>query len=139
MWTRPEEETVTRPAYFTTTYNGTSDLAGQVSAALSATAVVFRDSDPAYSEQLTNVSALLYNAGKRRRGVYTKKLQYRCVTKQASIVQTAVPECVPGDELFRGALLATYNSTSWADDLTWAAAWLNIATGDPAYLRDAYR
>ncbi|KAL3140940.1 hypothetical protein ABBQ32_005469 [Trebouxia sp. C0010 RCD-2024] len=138
MWTRPEEETGTRPAYFTTTYEGTSDLAGQISAAFSATAMVFRESDPSYYDQLTKVSALLYDAGKRRRGVYTKGFQYPCVTNQAH-AQAELPECVPGDELFQGAMLATYNSTSWADDLTWAAAWLNIATGNPAYLTDAYR
>ncbi|KAL3152997.1 hypothetical protein ABBQ38_012024 [Trebouxia sp. C0009 RCD-2024] len=138
LWTRPEEETGTRPTYFVTTYNGTSDLAGQISAALSATAMVFRESDPSYYNQLTKVSALLYDAGKRRRGVYTRGLHYSCVTNQAH-AQAELPDCVPGDELFQGSMLATYNSTSWADDLTWAAAWLHTATGNPAYLTDAYR
>ena len=31
-----------------------------------------------------------------------------------------------------------YNSTSYRDDLTWAAAWLYKATNDPGYLSDAY-
>lgn len=141
VWTRPEEETGPRPAYYVTTYNGTSDLAGQLSAAFSATAMVFQNTDQAYYQQLMNVSTLLYAAGTRRRGVYTKGHIYPCATNEANtnVVQTAVPECLPGDELFRGAMFATFNSTSWADDLTWAAAWLNVATGDPAYLNDAYR
>ena len=124
-----------------TTYNGTSDLAGQLSAAFSATAMVFRDSDQAYYEKLMNLSTLLYAAAVRRRGAYTNKLNYPCATNTASsnVVQTAKPECVPGDELFSGAMVATFNSTSYNDDLTWAAAWLNMATSDPAYLNDAYR
>ena len=31
-----------------------------------------------------------------------------------------------------------YNSTSYYDDLMWAAAWLYKATGDPGYMSDAY-
>ena len=141
VWTRPEEETGPRPAYYTTTYNGTSDLAGQLSAAFAATAMVFQNTDQAYYQRLMNMSTLLYDAGTRRRGSYTKNYIYPCATNLASsnVVQRAVPECRPGDELFRGAMFATFNSTSWTDDLTWAAAWLNVATGDPAYLNDAYR
>ncbi|KAL3150937.1 hypothetical protein ABBQ32_000684 [Trebouxia sp. C0010 RCD-2024] len=141
VWTRPEDDTGPRPAYYVTTYNGTSDLAGQLSAAFSATAMVFQSTDQAYYERLMNVSTLLYDAGTRRRGSYTRGHIYPCATNLAStsVVQTAVPECLPGDEFFKGAMLATFNSTSWADDLTWAAAWLNVATGDPAYLSDAYR
>ena len=141
VWTRPEDDTNVRPAYYMSTYNGTSDLAGQLSAAFSATAMVFRDSDLAYYQKLMNISTLLYSAGTRRRGIYTFGLNYPCATNTASsnVVQTAKPECRPGDELFQGAMVASYNSTSYNDDLTWAAAWLNLATQDPAYLSDAYR
>ena len=31
-----------------------------------------------------------------------------------------------------------YNSTSYRDDLAWAAAWLYKATSDPGYLGDVY-
>ena len=141
MWTRPENDTNPRPAYYVSTYNGSSDLAGQLSAAFSATAMVFRDSDLAYYQKLMNMSTLLYAAGVSRRGVYTSKLDYPCATNTASsnVVQAAKPVCLPGDEMFQGAMVATYNSTSHYDDLTWAAAWLNQATQDPAYLNDAYR
>lgn len=140
IWTRPENDTNPRPAYYVSTYNGSSDLAGQLSAALSATAMVFRASDPAYSQKLMNMSTLLYEAGKQRRGSYTYALNYPCATNASSFEdQTSGPQCVPGDELFQGAMVATYNSTSYFDDLTWAAAWLNLATNDSAYLTDAYR
>lgn len=138
-WTRPENDTNPRPAYYVSTYNGSSDLAGQLSAAFSATAMVFRESDLAYHQKLMNMSTLLYEAGKQRRGPYTYGLNYPCATTNASVVQASGPQCVPGDELFQGAVVATYNSTSYLDDLTWAAAWLNVATDDPAFLNDAFR
>ena len=141
VWTRPENDTNLRPAYYVSTYNGSSDLAGQLSAAFAATAMVFRDSDLAYYQKLMNMSTLLYAAGVSRRGSYTFTLDYPCATNTASsnVVQAAKPVCPPGDEMFLGAMVATYNSTSYYDDLTWAAAWLNLATEDPAYLSDAYR
>ena len=141
LWTRPENDTNPRPAYYVGTYNGSSDLAGQLSAAFAATAMVFQDSDPAYYQQLMNKSTLLYAAGIPRRAAYTHLSNYPCATNTASnsVVQAAKPVCLPGDEVFRGAMVATYNSTSIYDDLTWAAAWLNLATKDPAYLADAYR
>ena len=140
-WTRPEDETTDRPAYYTSTYNGTSDLAGQISAALTATAMVIQDADPTYYNQLMNYSTLVYAAGARNRATYTSGFLYPCAEDADSgdVVTQGTPECLPGDELFDGAMLATYNSTSYLDDLTWAAAWLNMATGDPAYQDDAYR
>ena len=140
LWTRPENDTNPRPAYYVSTYNGSSDLASQLSAAFSATAMVFRDSDLAYYQKLMNLSTLLYGAGVARRGSYTFGLDYPCATNTASsnVVQASKPVCVPGDEFFKGAMVATYNSTSYYDDLTWAAAWLSQATQDPAYLNDAY-
>ena len=124
-WTRPENETQTgRPAYYMTTYNGTSDLAGQISAAFSATAMVFQDSDPAYYNTLMNNSTLVYAAGARNRAAYTSAFLYPCATDVDStdVITTGTPTCLPGDELFEGAMLATYNSTSYLDDLAWAAS-----------------
>ena len=46
---------------------------------------------------------------------------------------------MPGDELFEGAMVVSHKSTSYYDDLTWAAAWLNLATNDFAYFNDAFR
>ena len=37
----------------------------------------------------------------------------------------------------RGAALVFYNSTSYRDDLLWAAAWMYRATREQAYLTDA--
>lgn len=40
-------------------------------------------------------------------------------------------------QMFHGSMVGYYNSTSYYDDLAWAAAWLYKATLDPAYLTDA--
>ena len=44
----------------------------------------------------------------------------------------------PASDAFPGRLSARYNSTSYYDDLTWAATWLYSATGQIQYLSDAY-
>ena len=41
-------------------------------------------------------------------------------------------------QVFNGSMVYWYNSTSYYDDLTWAAAWLWKATGDPGYYSDAW-
>lgn len=42
-------------------------------------------------------------------------------------------------QAFNGSMVYWYNSTSYRDDLTWAAAWLYKATGDKDYLSNAYK
>lgn len=46
--------------------------------------------------------------------------------------------CVTSLQYFNGSMVGFYNSTSYFDDLTWAAAWLYKATRDPGYLSDAH-
>lgn len=50
-----------------------------------------------------------------------------------------VVSCKPGDELFKGAMVATFNSTSYLDDLAWSALWLYRATKNETYLQGAIR
>ena len=49
-----------------------------------------------------------------------------------------MPSCQLPDVAFRGSMVYWYNSTSFRDDLAWAASWMYKATGDPDYLGDAY-
>ena len=49
-----------------------------------------------------------------------------------------MPSCQLPDVAFRGSMVYWYNSTSFRDDLAWAAAWMYKATRDPDYLGDAY-
>ena len=50
------------------TYDGASDLVGQMSAAFTSAALLFENSDPAYYAQLMNASYLLYAAGEAAPG-----------------------------------------------------------------------
>ena len=54
------------------------------------------------------------------------------------LANPVTPTCKKPDEAFDGSMIYWYNSTSYRDDLAWAAAWMYRATGDPAYLSDAY-
>ena len=49
-----------------------------------------------------------------------------------------MPSCQQPDVAFRGSMVYWYNSTSFRDDLAWAASWMYKATGDADYLGDAY-
>jgi len=143
-WTRPEDmdkKTHKRPAYYVTTYNGTSDLAGQLVGAFASSSLAFRESDPAYADKLATAAMRLYGAATRHTGRYTKNFRYKCAPADPNSQVRAPPStlCPPADQVFRGAAVAQYNSTSYRDDLTWAAAWMYRATQDRAYLDDAYK
>ena len=143
-WTRPEDmdrKTHKRPAYYVTTYNGTSDLAGQVVAALAATSTAFADVDPKYADKLMTTALRLYGAATRHTGRYTKPFVYKCAPPDptAGLASPSRTKCKPPDRIFNGAAVAQYNSTSYRDDLAWAAAWMYKATKDRAYLDDAYK
>jgi len=143
-WTRPEDmdrRVHKRPAYYVTTYNGTSDLAGQLVAAFASTSMAFQDSDPKYADKLMTTALRLYGAAARHPGRYTKNFLYKCAPPDAN-AQMSAPKhtkCKPADRIFNGAAVANYNSTSYRDDLAWAAAWMFRATKDRAYLDDAYK
>lgn len=86
-----------------------SDLASATASALSATSIVFRDTDPAYADSLLKHAKELYAYAKKYLGKYSDAYS-----------QTFV-----------------YSSYSYLDDLAWAAMNLYKATGDSSYLADA--
>lgn len=53
-WQRPEDMTTSRQAYRIDTNHPGSDLAGETAAAMASASIVFKHSDPAYSNQLLN-------------------------------------------------------------------------------------
>ena len=134
-WTRPEDmdrKTHRRPAYYVTTYNGTSDLAGQLVAAFASSSLAFRGVDDKYSDKLMTAALRLYGAATRHAGRYTKPFLYKCAPDDpnAQLRAPNKPQCKPADVVFKGSAVGLYNSTSYRDDLTWAAAWMHRATGD---------
>jgi len=136
-----DRKTHRRPAYYVTTYNGTSDLAGQLVAAFASSSLAFRGVDDRYSDKLMTAALRLYGAATRHAGRYTKPFVYKCAPDDpnAQLRAPNKPLCKPADVVFKGSAVGLYNSTSYRDDLTWAAAWMNRATGDRAYLDDAYK
>ena len=97
-----------RPAFKIDAQHPGSDLAGEAAAALAATAAVFKKTDPKYAEKLVEHAKQLYAFADTYRGKYSESI---------------------------GDARNFYNSFSgFQDELTWGAAWLNVATGDAVWL-----
>ncbi|XP_067947684.1 uncharacterized protein [Watersipora subatra] len=125
-WGRPEEmdeQNITRPSYVLgagANTSGGADVMGETAAALAAGSILFRTSDPDYSNHLLKNATSLYQLAKSNEDTYN----------------TALPE---GAEF--------YSSSSWEDEMAHAAAWLALAhqgtseettylTAAQTYLRD---
>jgi len=111
-WGRPENETNKRPAYTYTSDMAAADLYGAVSAALSATSVVFNGPDTPFATSLIPVAIDLYNWGVTKKGKYSN--------------------------YFKKQTASIYPSSDYLDSLAWAAGWLYRVTQDPAYLTAAH-
>ena len=110
-WGPAEAMPMARPAYRIDASCGGSDLAGETAAALAATSMVFRQTDPGYANTLLTHARQLYTFADTVRGKYSD-----CIRDAGGY----------------------YNSWSgFQDELVWAAAWLHRATGEAAYLTKA--
>ncbi|XP_068664724.1 endoglucanase 6-like [Aristolochia californica] len=107
-WQRPEDMTTSRKAYKVDVNNPGSDLAGETAAAMAAASMVFRHSNPAYSNELLSHAKQLFEFADKYRGKYDSSI---------TVAQKY------------------YRSYSgYADELLWASAWLYHATNEPYYL-----
>ncbi|KAK9167118.1 hypothetical protein Scep_002309 [Stephania cephalantha] len=109
-WQRPEDMIYPRPVLVCK--NNSTDLAGEIVAALSAASLVFRDKHE-YSRELVKAAEKLYGIAIRdyhEVGTYTM------------------------DDQCGGEARQFYNSTSSLDELAWGATWLFFATGNPSHL-----
>src|SRR5690606_894543 len=100
-----------RPAYKIDASCGGSDLAGETAAAMAASSIVFRPTDPAYADELLTHAKQLYTFADTVRGKYSD-----CITN------------------------ATNFYRSWSgyhDELVWGAIRLYRATQDASYLAKA--
>ena len=110
-WGPAEVMQMTRPAYRITATCGGSDLAGETAAAMAASSMVFRQTDPAYADTLLQHARQLYDFADNFRGKYSS-----CITDASGY----------------------YNSWSgFNDELVWGAIWLYRATNEAAYLSKA--
>ena len=71
---RPETMTVNRPAYMLNANNPGSDCAGESAASLASAAVLFKDTDPAYSATLIQHAKELFDFADTYRGVYSNSI-----------------------------------------------------------------
>ncbi|MFF5175830.1 glycoside hydrolase family 9 protein [Micromonospora sp. NPDC000089] len=110
-WGPAEVLPMARPAYKIDASCGGADLAGETAAAMAASSMVFRPTDPAYADKLLGHARQLYTFADTVRKSYSD-----CITDAASF----------------------YKSWSgYQDELVWGAIWLYRATGEAAYLAKA--
>lgn len=110
-WGPAEVMQMNRPAYKIDAAHPGSELAAQTAAALAASSIIFKDTDPDYSATLLKHAKELYQFADTYRGKYSDS-----ITDAQSY----------------------YNSwTGYQDELTWGAVWLYLATNDNAYLTKA--
>ncbi|CAF1081762.1 unnamed protein product [Rotaria sp. Silwood1] len=109
-WSRPEDWTMSRPAWKVTAQKPGSDLVGETAAALAAASIIFRSIDSVYHSILLTHARQLYDFANENRGKYSDSISNA------------------GD---------FYRSWSgYGDELAWAAAWLLRATGEQRYQTD---
>src|SRR5262252_317575 len=102
---------ITRPVFKITASCPGTDLAGETAAAMAASSIVFRQTDPAYADTLLQHARQLYSFADNFRGKYS--------------------DCITDVQGF-------YNSFSgFHDEVVWGAIWLFLATNEQAFLDKA--
>ncbi|HZM80128.1 MAG TPA: glycoside hydrolase family 9 protein [Candidatus Limnocylindrales bacterium] len=110
-WGPAEVMKMARPAYQINASCGGTDLAAETAAAMAASSMVFRPTDPAYADTLVSHATQLYNFADTVRRAY-----HECITDAANFYR------------------------SWSgfnDELVWGAIWLYRATNQMSYLDKA--
>ncbi|CAN1173301.1 Endoglucanase 24 [Linum perenne] len=110
-WERPEDMDTPRTVYAVDAPNPASDVAGETAAALAASSMAFRSSDPGYAETLLRNAVKAFQFADSYRGAYSDN---------ANIKDGACPFYCDFD--------------GYQDELLWGAAWLRRATADDTYL-----
>ena len=100
-----------RKAYKLSTTKRGTEVVCETAAAMASASIIFKDSDPAYSQELLVHAKQLFDFGNDYRGNY----------------------------ITDGGVAAgnTYPSGGYIDEIVWAAIWLYKATGDASYLQIA--
>ncbi|KAK4486562.1 hypothetical protein RD792_009247 [Penstemon davidsonii] len=111
-WERPEDMDTPRNVYKVTPQNPGSDVAAETAAALAAASIVFKDSDPVYSNKLLKTAIKVFDFADRYKGAYSDTL---------------------------GSVVCPFycSYSGYHDELLWGASWLHRATSggnDSSYL-----
>ncbi|EOA18196.1 hypothetical protein CARUB_v10006679mg [Capsella rubella] len=110
-WERPEDMDTPRTAFALDAPLPASDLAGEITAALAAASIAFKQANPTYSKILLDKAIQTFQYADSHRGSYTDNPAVR---------QAACP------------FYCSVNG--YKDELLWGAAWLRRATGIDYYL-----
>ncbi|XP_018841379.1 endoglucanase 24-like [Juglans regia] len=110
-WERPEDMDTARTVYAVDAPNPASDVAGESAAALAASSIAFRSSDPGYSDTLLRNAINAFQFANSYRGAYSDN---------SNIKDGACPYYCDFD--------------GYQDELLWGAAWLRRATQQDTYL-----
>uniref|UniRef100_A0ACD6AAI0 Uncharacterized protein n=1 Tax=Avena sativa TaxID=4498 RepID=A0ACD6AAI0_AVESA len=108
-WERPEDMDTPRGVYRVDASKPGSDVAGETAAALAASSVVFRRSDPAYSARLLHAAMAVFEFADRHRGSYSDSLSADVCPYYCSY-------------------------SGYHDELLWAASWLHRASNNATYM-----
>lgn len=108
-WGAAEVMQMKRPSYKVDLANPGSSVVGEAAAALAATGLVFKDKDPAYAATCIQHAKELY----------------------------AFAETTKSDKGYTAANGFYTSYSGFYDELSWAGAWLYLATSDNAYLTKA--
>ncbi|XP_052192356.1 endoglucanase 24-like [Diospyros lotus] len=110
-WERPEDMDTARTVYTVDAPNPASDVAGETAAALAASSMAFRSSDPGYSETLLRTAIASFEFADNYRGAYSDNSNIR-----------------------DGVCPFYCDFDGYQDELLWGAAWLRRASQDGTYL-----
>ncbi|KAK6136696.1 hypothetical protein DH2020_029524 [Rehmannia glutinosa] len=110
-WERPEDMDTIRTVYSVDAPNPASDVAGEIAAALAASSIAFRSSDPGYAETLLRTSTRVFEFADSYRGAYSDNSNIR-----------------------NGVCPFYCDFDGYQDELLWGAAWLRRASQDKSYL-----
>jgi hypothetical protein len=109
FWGPPELMTMERPTYSCDANNRCTEVSAGMAAALASGSILFKTSDPVYSQKLLDTAKKIYKFAE---------------TYQGNNGYTAA-----------NGFYSSYSG--YNDELAWGAVWLYKATGDPTYLQKA--
>ncbi|KAA8546035.1 hypothetical protein F0562_020514 [Nyssa sinensis] len=110
-WERPEDMDTARTVYTVEAPNPASDVAGETAAALAASSMAFRSSDPGYSDTLLRTATIVFEFADNYRGAYSDN-----------------------SDIKDGACPFYCDFDGYQDELLWGAAWLRRASQGDSYL-----
>ncbi|KAF9617180.1 hypothetical protein IFM89_034331 [Coptis chinensis] len=107
-WQRPEDMDTKRTSFFVSDKNPGSEVSAETAAALAASSIIFKTSNPDYSQQLLERAIQVFDFADKNRGSFNDSLGYWLCPFYCDF-------------------------SGYQDELLWAAAWLYKASKNQSY------